>query len=148
MTPEIKAGIDQLVAAAIAGLTTLITAAVGYGVWKIKQLRDIKADQDEDRKSLDARKFLDNLIGTTVAYINQVYMPKRMPGGLDPQTRSKLKATAVEQIYKRLPGPIHARLLEFYGSLADLNAYISFKLESEVGLQKPTGVKDAAPSAG
>ena len=58
----------QLIAALVTGLGTLITAAVGYGVWKLKQVRDLKAEQDEDRKALDARKFLDNLIPTVVAY--------------------------------------------------------------------------------
>ena len=148
MSPEIKAGLDQLIAALVTGLGTLITAAVGYGVWKLKQVRDFKAGQDEDRKSLDARKFLDNLIPTVVAYVNQVYLPKRPPGRLDIETRSKAKITAINQVLKRLPGPIHARLLEFYGSLDELNSYISFKIESEVGRQKPPEVKDAAPTAG
>ncbi len=145
MSPEMGKLVTDILSAVTTGVTTLIGAAVAYGVWKLREMQQDRRAAAVEKSNTRDHEFLNGLITSTVAYINQTIVPKRMPGGFDRETAAQLKMEASRHILKRVPGPVKERLESFYGSLAALNDYIAFKIESEVWMQKPEKRDACAP---
>jgi uncharacterized membrane protein len=48
MSPEVKEGIDQLLLTVIGGVGAIVTAAVGYVVWRFRQRLSAKQEKGKN----------------------------------------------------------------------------------------------------
>jgi hypothetical protein len=133
MNPEISKSLTELIAAITSGMVALIGAYVAY---KVREMQQDKKAAAKDKHVNLAVSFLDGLIKSTVAYINQTSLPEKPPEGFSPTVQVAIKAKAVNYILNKLPATTRDRLIEFMGSDAELKHYIEFRVESEVFLQK------------
>jgi hypothetical protein len=134
MTPEISKGLSDLLTVVFAGASTLITAAVGYGVWKIREMQKDKKAYSEMSANRDATRVLTQAVSDAVANTRQT-MKLTFP--LDPEIKKEARRKALGVALEAIPPGIRDRLTEMYGSATLLNQAILLRIEAEVGRQQP-----------
>jgi hypothetical protein len=132
--PTVSDAWNQLVSAALLGLASLLTAAIGYAgvllrAWimaKTAKIKDEKLRGDIEH----AFKRLEAIVGTTVAELNETVKRKCQAGGrIDAVLAVEIKRKATEAIRSQM-SPWLLETMQM--AVPNLERYISGRIEARV----------------
>ena len=150
--------LNQSIGVIVAAILALLGAMATYYVkkagsvvlGKIGAMADAKTFEADDRRKQFAVAALNGVIAAAVAQVNQTVTKRRGPDGkLALAEADRLKSLASKWVTDRLTPENKEMVIAYFGTIQDVLAYTSRRIEAEVYWQKPLKVAriEAGPMA-